>query len=212
MAKQKEAREKLSKYVEGVKQKTKEDLKINEENTIVKFILPLFGILEWDQSSDDVDYQHTIKDAGRADIILKINSNPVAIIEAKRFNTDLSDRHMQQAMRYKTRARWAIITNGRELRVYDWRFRQKRGREFFKLSYDAFTKHFDLLWLLSRYRMHRLDLVSNKYMEWEKLIRERAKRTKNAVLKDFIKDALKEDGAKYRLIGQAISETRRIKV
>lgn len=49
-------------------------------------------------------------------------------------------------------------------------------------------------------------------MEWEKLIRERAKREKNIVLKDFLKNSLKEDGAKYRLIGQAISETRNIKV
>jgi len=212
MGTQKEALDKLSRYVEMVSKKIKEDLRINEENTIVKFILPLFDILEWEQSSDDLEYQHTLRDIGRTDIILKIKGVPVAIVEAKSFNTDLSDRHMKQAMKYKIRARWAIISNGREIRVYDRRFRQKWGREFFKLSYAKFMEHFDLLWLLSRYRILRLNLISNKYLEWEKLIKEKAKHTKNYVIRDFLKDALKEDGAKYRLIRQAVSETRKIRI
>jgi len=218
MGTKREVLKKLSEYAERVNQYQyiKKDIRINEENTIAKFISELFRILEWEQLSDDVEYQHTVREVGRADITLKIKNVPVAIIEAKRFSEDLCDQHMKQAMKYKTPARWAIITNGREIRVYDRRYRQKWGKLFIKLPLDRFREkhfseeHFNVIWLLSRNGIKKLNAVADKLLEWEKIIREKTRHVKNAVVKEYLNSALKDSkGAKPKLIEQAIQETRK---
>jgi len=213
---------KLSEYADRVSQYTKdqESKKINEENTIAKFISELLRILEWELLSPDVDYQHTIREVGRADITLKIKNVAVVIIEAKRFNEDLSDQHMKQAMKYKTRARWVIITNGRDIKIYDKRYRSTWGKLFMKFPLERFREkhfkeeYFNALWLLSRNQISKLNAVANQIWKWEKLIREKIKIMKNIVVKEFLVSTLKEikeEGAKPRLIEQAIKEVRKRK-
>lgn len=198
----------LDKLVSLISIKVRQDLRTNEENTIIKFILPLLEILGWDQASDEVEYQRTLKAMGRTDIILKIEGKPVVIIEAKKFNSELNDVHMKQAMRYKTHARWIIITNGKELRLYDRRKRSKWGREFFSLKYDSYKEYSDLLELISRKKIEKLALISDKYLEWKKLIKTKATKSRNKIIGLFLADSLKEDKAIYNLIRRAVSEVR----
>ena len=60
---------------------------------------------------------------GRSDILITRNSIPLAIIETKTPEHDLSDADAQQAISYarllKSIAPFAIVTNGAETRVYD---------------------------------------------------------------------------------------------
>lgn len=214
--------EKLSEYADRVNQYVmdKESKKINEENTIAKFVSELLRILEWELLSPDVDYQHTIREIGRADITLKIKNVPVAIIEAKRFIEDLSDQHMKQAMKYKTRARWRIITNGREIKIYDSRYRQTWGKLFMKFPLERFSEkhfqeeYFNALWLLSRNQISKLNAVADKIWEWEKLIREKIRTMKDIIAKEFLISTLretKEEGAKPQFIERAIREVRKRK-
>jgi hypothetical protein len=222
MATKRDTLKKLSEYADRVNQyiKDQESQKINEENTIAKFISELLRILEWELLSPDVDYQHTIREVGRADITLKIKNVPVAIIEAKRFNEELSDQHMKQAMKYTTSARWRIITNGRDIKIYDKRYRQKWGRLFMKFPMGRFgeerfgEKYFNAIWLLSRNQINKLTAVADKIWEWEKLIREKTRIMKNKVVREFLISTLKEikeGGAKPRFIELAIKEVRKRK-
>jgi hypothetical protein len=201
-------KQELEKLVGLISEKVRADLRTNEENTIIKFILPLFEILGWDQASDEVEYQHTIKTMGRADIILKIGGEPIVIIEAKKFNSELTNDQMRQAMKYKTRARWIVTTNGKELRLYDRRKRSKWGREFFSLKYDSYREYSDLLELLSRKKIEKLGLISDKYLEWKKLLKTKAIKSRNKVTGTFLTDSLKENKAIYNLIRRAVSEVR----
>ena len=116
MGKRGSVKEKLFEYSLKVDDHVRRDIRPNEEITIMRFILPLFNILGWDQSSEDVDYQHAVKGVGRADIILRIDNTPKVIVEAKKFSEELRDEHMKQVMRYakESPAKWIITTNGRE--------------------------------------------------------------------------------------------------
>lgn len=217
MSAKREVLMKLSEYMDKVNhcianQYKNKEMMLNEENTIFQFILPLMEILEWDHSSGDVNCQHP-GESGRADITLKTEGAPRAIIEAKRFNLDLTVQHMKQAMEYKIPARWVIITNGREIRVYDKRHRQKWGKLFFKLSLDRFKEEdLDILWLLSRYKIYKLNTVADEFLKYEKLIRKETRSMKNDVVKDFLSSVLKAEDAKHRLILLALKNLERQKI
>lgn len=211
MGKRGSVKERLLEYSTKVDDHARRDIRPNEEITIMRFILPLFNILGWDQSSEDVEYQHAVKGVGRADIILRIENTPKVIVEAKKFSEELRDEHMKQVMRYakESPTKWIITTNGREIRVYNTKRRSKWGRLFFSLAYKEFDKYFSILWLLSRDKIERLNIIAEKYLEYKKEIEKKIRRTEAGLIKEFLITSLNTKEPKLALIEMAIKGTRR---
>lgn len=214
MGKRGSVKKRLLEYSVKVDDHVRRDIRPNEEITIMRFILPLFNILGWDQSSEDVDYQHAVKGVGRADIILRIENTPRVIVEVKKFSEELRDEHMKQVMRYakESPAKWIITTNGREIRVYNTKRRSKWGRLFFSLTYKEFNKYFIVLWLLSRDRIERLDIVAEKYLEYKKDIETRIRKMEYGLMKEFLITSLNSKEPKLALIEMANKATRRERI
>lgn len=211
MGKRGSVKERLFEYSAKIDDHIKRDIRPNEEVTIMRFILPLFNILGWDQSSEDVVYQHSVKGVGRADIILRTENTPKVIVEAKKIGEELRDEHMKQVMRYakKSPAKWIITTNGREIRVYNTKRRSKWGRLFFSLTYKEFDKYFGILWLLSRDKIERLNIVAEKYLEYKKEIENKIRLMKTGLIKEFLLASLNSEEPKLELINMANKDTRK---
>jgi hypothetical protein len=215
----KEILRRLSEHAGLIDQRIKENQQIIEASTIHKLILPFLRILEWESDSDQVEFQLPIKKVGTPDITLKNGRGiPVAIIEAKRLNEELSDQHMKQVMKYPTPARWVITTNGREIRIYDKRYKWVWGKLFMKFQLERFgekrfgERHVNALWLLSRTRINSLSAVADKILEWENLVKEKIRTMRNPVVKEFLISMIKEareEGINPQLIERAIKETRK---
>ena len=209
------ARKEINRYIEKVKEFLKGHHEINESTTIARFILPMFNILGWDPSSGDVELECKIKGAGRPDIALKIDNEIKYLVEAKILNKELSGRCIPQVGKYimkrRSSIRWAILTNGTELRVYDVRFRSKHPRLFFKLSLDNLGKYFDILWLLSRGKIYKLDTVADRYLERARKINDEVRNVKSDITR-FLVSVLKKEVINLELLLQTIKHTRVPKV
>ncbi len=105
--------------------------KISEADVRQKFIDPLFKILGWDtENLDDYNLEMYVR-PGFADITLMIDGQPVAFVEAKRFQIiPWVDRKTidwieeeRQVMNYAASinppVKWAILTNFERLRVFN---------------------------------------------------------------------------------------------
>lgn len=189
---------------------------INEENTKSRYVSYLLRILEWDTESKEVDYEKYFTEKGRADIALVPDGQLKAIIEVKSFNKELESRHAKQSMRCsKGSTRWALVTNGRELRLYDIKHRKNRPRLFFSINFMDFDKlkeraYFDILMLLSRKKIvSRLDEVAKEFRRMEKEIKAKTREMKDGVVKDFLKLSMASAEARISLIHQAIRATRK---
>ncbi|MFA5064949.1 MAG: type I restriction enzyme HsdR N-terminal domain-containing protein [Dehalococcoidia bacterium] len=73
---------------------------------------------------------HGIGDSNYCDFVIQLEQGgkivPVIIVEAKRVNIDLADKHVKQAASYgiNTGCEWIILTNAREWRIYHITFGQ----------------------------------------------------------------------------------------
>lgn len=145
------AKGQIRKFVKRVEEQLKKDPGINERNTVTKFILPLFKIFGWISGTDDIGEDYHVK-GGRVDITLKIDGVPKLFVEAKPLGRTLSDSQAGQAIRYAHagRVRWCMLTNGREIRIYDTKWKSKGADLFFQTTVEKFEQDFDLLWLLSK--------------------------------------------------------------
>ncbi len=145
------AKGQIRKFVKRVEEQLKKDPWINERNTVTKFILPLFKIFGWIPGTDDIDEDYHVK-GGRVDIALKIDGVPKLFVEAKPLGGTLSDSQAGQAIRYAHagRVRWCMLINGREIRIYDTKWKSKGADLFFQTTVEKFEQDFDLLWLLSK--------------------------------------------------------------
>ena len=112
-----------------------------EQNTIVKFVIPLLEMLGWRPLSEDVGFEYHLKDkrhkTRHVDIALYLSDKnppiPKILIEVKPIQNDIKNAG-EQIFRHQLsggKVTYAIATNGRELIVFDkWRVRHdaKRGQ------------------------------------------------------------------------------------
>ncbi len=95
-------------------------LAANETRTRQVLIDPLLSALGWDVSDpDQVELEYDVR-GRRADYALLVNSNPVAVIEAKRLGHQLVDDNTMQVMNYANTAgiEYMVVTNGDEWKMY----------------------------------------------------------------------------------------------
>lgn len=82
---------------------------------VLKYVTPEYAV-------------HGIGDAEYCDLAIRLdeNSPPEILIEVKRVNIDLAAKHLKQAASYAINkgCEWAILTNGREWRLYHISFDQ----------------------------------------------------------------------------------------
>ena len=142
---------------------------LNEYQTIHFIILPLLEQLGWNiKDPDEVVLQYMLPTRDIVDIVLRINKKPVVVVEVKAISENLNYKAVKQVLNYANliNVDWAILTNGKELRVYNnsWRFGDIDKRLFFKIKLENLEKDLDLLSLISKesFEMHRIDEIANK--------------------------------------------------
>jgi predicted RNA methylase len=162
-----EAKEKVKELVKEFSHYTREELNNKSEDQIrAEFIDPLFEALGWDMRKDAQRNQSVLK--GRADYILKLKSQNVVVIEAKKTSVSLMEEEGRQAVEYayNSNIKFAILTNFKQTRVYhalsnikniDHNL-LKKDNAYFRLGFEEFLDKFDLLWLLSKESFERQEI------------------------------------------------------
>ncbi len=100
---------------------------LNERATGQAFVEPLLGVLGWNiRDLDEVYPEFYVTGSGRVDYVLMINSMPVVYLEIKKLCESLEGKrsgvsYEDQTMDYawKKKATWAVLTNFKELRLYN---------------------------------------------------------------------------------------------
>ncbi len=147
----------------------------NEEATKDGFIKLLFAALGWDFSNlDEVSPEDKVSKK-RVDYALKIDSIPKFFLEAKSLDEDLDGyrtingkkiTYVEQAVNYAyyRGCNWAVLTNFKEIRVYDaWSKTNPLNSFRFALRVDSFLSDFeDGLYLLSK-EAFKKELLDKKY-------------------------------------------------
>lgn len=138
--------------------KSKKGTQFNkEQNTVVKFVIPLLRILGWDCLSAEVEFEYYVQKRGRADIALYVRDEeiPKILIEVKPIQDNINNAATQMFSRYLagTKVSFGITTNGKLLMLFD-KFRVKKqyqkARLLFSLKMEDFDKYNDVLSVLSR--------------------------------------------------------------
>ena len=94
----------------------------NEAQTRASLIDPILSALGWDTSDPQfVEHESSKPDDGRADYVLKLGDNLVAIIEAKPLDHRLEGRETAQTTNYANNrgAPYAALTDGNRWLLYD---------------------------------------------------------------------------------------------
>ena len=153
-----QAKIKVSDLVKDFSQIPKEKLDEKSEFQIQsEFIDPLFEALGWDMRKDA---QREKKVFGkRADYVMSLGNQEVAIIEAKKTSISFSDeKEGEQAVSYAyhKKIKFAVLTNFRQIRVYHALSHTTRieknllkdDKGYFWIDCKKFVEEFDRLWLL----------------------------------------------------------------
>lgn len=93
---------------------------LTEEETRARVIDPILKALGWPDERRRMGYP--THGGGFADLaLLSSGGRPLVFVEAKELAARLDDKHVRQALGYAQAqgARWAVLTNGYEWRVYD---------------------------------------------------------------------------------------------
>ncbi len=145
----------------------------SENNTTIKFIVPLLQILGWDPLSKDMEFEYTVrgrklKRPHRVDIALYTQGprKPKILVEIKRIQDDLGTG--RQVLRYlhARRIKYAIYTNGKEIRLLDNRTPTKyRPEGLFIIKIEDFIKYKDVLTVLTKGSVEsgKLDRLAKSY-------------------------------------------------
>lgn len=141
-----------------------------------KFILPLIGdVLGW--HVDDIDevkeQRRTL--SGPVDYALMIDRRPRLLLELKKFTESLDgyrevrgrkETFPEQATRYawQLKVEWVVLTNFKEIRLYNSYYRKPEGGLRFQLRYADFVSGLDRLWIVSRESVEsgELDKIERK--------------------------------------------------
>ena len=148
-------KELVAEYISKIKDR---ELSLDERNT-ERFIERILQILNWDiDNFDQVIRRDSVKVEDRRkipDYVLYINGEKKVVVEAKAFSESLNNpQYIKQALEYGyyKQVRVSILTNGKEIRVYDPFILSKssEGKLLFSLHIDQYENLFDQrLWFLS---------------------------------------------------------------
>ncbi len=142
---------------------------LNEMQTRLGYILPLFKALGWDTSNiNEVSPEEKVS-RGWVDFSFLIGNVPRYFLETKRANEDLNDaRWVKQAIDYAwtKSVTWALLSDFEGLRVFnaEWKESNPFSAQFFELSLDTYLTDFERLWWLSKEQTlsRRLDTEAEK--------------------------------------------------
>jgi type I restriction-modification system DNA methylase subunit len=128
---------------------------LNEMETRLGYILPMFKALGWDITDIDEVSPETKVSRGWVDFSFRIDNIPRFFLETKRVKEDLNDkRWVSQAIDYAwtKSVTWALLSDFEGLRVFnaEWKESNPFTAEFFQLDLDSYTTNFDRLWWLSK--------------------------------------------------------------
>jgi predicted type IV restriction endonuclease len=162
----------------------------NEEWVKWNYIEPLLEMLGW--KKQDIEKEARIL-KGRADYILKVGNEELAVVEAKKVGTTLTEDEGRQAVSYAyhRNIKFAILTNFKEIRVYhaltniktiDKNLLKLKEGSYFRLNFDQFLDRLDELLLLSK------DSFENK--EINKLLSKKDERLAKPIDKSILEDLL----------------------
>jgi len=142
---------------------------MNEMQTRLGYILPLFKALGWDTSNiNEVSPEEKVS-RGWVDFSFRIGNVPRFFLETKRVNEDLNDpKWVKQAIDYAwtKSVTWALLSDFEGLRVFnaEWKESNPFSAQFIEFGLDDYLKDFERLWWLSKGETiaHRLDLEAEK--------------------------------------------------
>ena len=142
---------------------------LNEMQTRLGYILPLFKALGWDTSNiNEVSPEEKVS-RGWVDFSFRIGNVPRFFLETKKVNENLNDpRWVKQAIDYAwtKSVTWALLSDFEGLRVFnaEWKESNPFSAQFFELTVDSYLTEFDRLWWLSKPETvaRRLDLEAEK--------------------------------------------------
>jgi len=170
----------LNVYSAQIDNFSKTQLVNSEINTRRKLIDPLLELLGWDFSRTEVILEYPIKIGSRTinvDFALSTNGKPSVFIEAKSFNTSLTEDYSDQIISYcrVEGVRWAGLTNGRQLKIFDTR-RGRREKDSLICEIDLKS----LSYYLTEFSILHRDSISSN--ETESIVNKLMNR-KKAILK-----------------------------
>lgn len=143
-----------------------------EQNTTIRFIVPLLQLLGWDPLSNatDIEFEYDaknkeLKKRGSADIALygKSRSKPKIIIEVKRIQ-DEEGKTGKQVLRYlKAKGiKFGIYTNGQEIKLIDNRTPVKYIPEgLFTIKVKDFIKYKEVLAIFSKESVQKTEALED---------------------------------------------------
>src|SRR6266498_950030 len=158
--------EKLVKNFKGMPATQRKGM--NEMQTRLGYILPLFKALGWDTSNiNEVSPEEKVS-RGWVDFSFLIGNVPRYFLETKRANEDLNDaRWVKQAIDYAwtKSVTWALLSDFEGLRVFnaEWKESNPFSAQFFELSLDTYMTDERLWWLSKEQTLsRRLDTEAEK--------------------------------------------------
>jgi len=161
----------IAKLVEKYNQEKSK--RYNEEATKNDFILPLFRILGWNtEDSNEVSKEENIS-GKRVDYGFRIDGIPKFFLEAKGLDEELDGSrtvkgrkvsYAEQAINYAyyKGCTWAVLTNFKEIRVYDAWAKANTASFRFSLRIENLLSDFEDLYLLSKEAFEQ-GLLDEKY-------------------------------------------------
>ena len=142
---------------------------MNEMQTRLGFILPMFKALGWDTSNiNEVTPEEKVS-RGWVDFSFRLGNVPRFFLETKRANEDLNNpAFVKQAIDYAwtKSVTWALLSDFEGLRVFnaEWKESDPFRAQFFEFDLDGYLSDFERLWWLSRPETsaRRLDIEAEK--------------------------------------------------
>jgi hypothetical protein len=142
---------------------------MNEMQTRLGYILPLFRALGWDTSNiNEVSPEEKVS-RGWVDFSFRIGNVPRFFLETKKVNEDLNDpRWVKQAIDYAwtKSVTWALLSDFEGLRVFnaEWKESNPFSAQFIEFGLDEYLRDFERLWWLSKVETvsRRLDAEAEK--------------------------------------------------
>lgn len=166
----------------------KKEKDFSEEDTKLKFIIKLFGILGWNYAEREMEFEHPVDGNRHVDIALYLGGHkkPKVLVEVKSLSCKKLGRGSQLSGYLRsTNIPLGVYTNGKEIKLI--RKVPKDSNPKIPIHFKDpgdFIKYSDVLWLLSK------DMIKRGTLE--KLINEIKTKTKKYVLwkkRNQIKDS-----------------------
>lgn len=140
---------------------SRKETDFSEADVSSKFILPLLEALGWNTKDIDQVKEQKRTLAGPVDYTLAIDRNPRVLLELKRFTEELDgyrivrghkETFSEQATRYAwhLKVEWVVLTNFKELRLYNAYYRNPSDGLRLKVSYNHYVSDLNRLWILSQ--------------------------------------------------------------